>query len=78
MLKFLARRLLATLPVLLIVALMVSGVPQLTLGDPAAVVAGDAANSKQIAQIRASLGLDRSIPVQLGIWFTHLLGGDLG
>ena len=78
MLNFLARRLLSTLPVLLIVSLLVFGMLRLTPGDPAAVLAGDAATSEQIAQIRAGLGLDRSIPEQFGIWFGHMLTGDLG
>ncbi len=78
MLSFLARRLLSTLPVLLIVAVLVFFMLRLTPGDPAAVLAGDAASTEQIAQIRVSLGLDRSIPAQFGIWFGHLLSGDLG
>ena len=78
MLKFLARRLLSTLPVLLIVSLLVFGMLRLTPGDPAAVLAGDAASTEQIALIRTGLGLDRSIPAQFGIWFGHLLTGDLG
>ncbi len=78
MLKFLARRLLSTLPVLLIVSVLVFLMLRLTPGDPAAVLAGDAASTEQIALIRTSLGLDRSIPVQFGIWFGQLLRGDLG
>jgi len=77
-LNFLARRLLSTLPVLLIVSLLVFGMLRLTPGDPAAVLAGDAATTEQIAQIRTGLGLDRSIPEQFGIWFGHMLMGDLG
>ncbi|MCC7152034.1 MAG: ABC transporter permease [Rubrivivax sp.] len=78
MLKFLARRLLSTIPVLLIVAVLVFLVLRLTPGDPAAVLAGDAASTEQIAQIRQALGLDRSVPEQFLIWFTRMLGGDLG
>ena len=78
MLKFLFRRLLSTLPVLLIVAVLVFLMRRLTPGDPAAVLAGDAASTDQIAQIRTSLGLDRSIPEQFFIWFGNLLRGDLG
>ena len=78
MLNFLARRLLSTLPVLLIVAVLVFLMLRLTPGDPAAVLAGDAASTEQIALIRSSLGLDRSIPVQFGIWASQLLSGDLG
>jgi peptide/nickel transport system permease protein len=78
MYAFLARRLLATIPVLLIVAVLVFLMLRLTPGDPAAVLAGDAANTEQIEQIRKGLGLDRSIPVQFGIWITQMLSGDLG
>jgi peptide/nickel transport system permease protein len=75
---FLARRLLATVPVLLIVAVLVFLLLRLTPGDPAAILAGDAANTEQIARIRASLGLDKPIVVQFGIWFGQMLQGDLG
>jgi peptide/nickel transport system permease protein len=78
MFSFLGRRLLATIPVLLIVSLLVFLMLRLTPGDPAAVMAGDAANTEQIAQIRTNLGLDRSIPEQYFIWFGNLLRGDLG
>jgi peptide/nickel transport system permease protein len=78
MLNFLARRLVSTLPVLLIVAVLVFLMLRLTPGDPAAVLAGDAASTEQIALIRTSLGLDRSIPEQFFIWAGHLLTGDLG
>jgi peptide/nickel transport system permease protein len=78
MLKFLLRRLLSTIPVLLVVAVLVFLMLRLTPGDPAAVLAGDAATTEQIAQIRANLGLDRSIPEQFAIWAGHLLSGDLG
>ena len=75
---YLGRRLLATVPVVLIVAVLVFLMLRLTPGDPAAVLAGDAASVEQIARIRTSLGLDRSIPEQVVIWFGHLLTGDLG
>jgi len=78
MLTFLFRRLLSTVPVLLVVAVLVFLMLRLTPGDPAAVLAGDAANTEQIAQIRTNLGLDRSIPEQFVIWAGHLLTGDLG
>ena len=78
MYAFLARRLLATIPVLLIVAVLVFMMLRLTPGDPAAILAGDAANVEQIARIRTGLGLDRPIVVQFGIWFGNLLSGDLG
>ena len=51
---------------------------RLTPGDPAAVIAGDIATTEQIQQIRTSLGLDKPIVVQFGIWFGKVLRGDLG
>lgn len=78
MLAFLARRLLSTVPVLLIVSVLVFLMLRLTPGDPAAMLAGDAATSEQIDQIRQTLGLDRSIPEQFIIWFGNLLTGDIG
>jgi peptide/nickel transport system permease protein len=75
---FLVRRLLATLPVLAIVAVLVFAMLRLTPGDPAAVLAGDAATTEQIARIRSGLGLDRSIPEQFAIWAGRMLTGDLG
>ena len=51
---------------------------RLTPGDPAAILAGDAASSEQIAEIRASLGLDRPLLAQFAIWMGKLLSGDLG
>ncbi len=78
MYAFIARRLLATIPVLGVVAVFVFLLLRLTPGDPAAILAGDAASTDQIERIRASLGLERSIPVQFGIWIGNVLQGDLG
>ncbi len=78
MISFIARRLLATLPVLLIVAVLVFLMLRLAPGDPAAILAGDAASTDQIARIRAELGLDRPILVQFGIWLGHMASGNLG
>ena len=78
MFAFLSRRLLSTIPVLLIVSVLVFLLLRLTPGDPAAILAGDQATTEQIAQIRENLGLNRSIPEQYLIWAGHLLQGDLG
>jgi peptide/nickel transport system permease protein len=68
----------ATIPVLGIVAVLVFLLLRLTPGDPAAILAGDAASGEQIAKIRAELGLDRPLLVQFGIWIGKLASGDLG
>ncbi len=78
MLAFVARRLLATIPVLAMVAVFVFLMLRLTPGDPAAIIAGDNATGAQIAAIRDQLGLNQPIVVQFLIWSGKLLRGDLG
>jgi peptide/nickel transport system permease protein len=75
---YILRRIAATVPVMLIVAVLVFLMLRLTPGDPAAVIAGDNANAEQIAAIRTRLGLDQPIVVQFFIWFGHILRGDFG
>jgi peptide/nickel transport system permease protein len=75
---YILRRIAATVPVMLIVAVLVFLMLRLTPGDPAAVIAGDNANAEQIAAIRSRLGLDQPIIVQFFIWFGQILHGDFG
>ncbi len=72
------RRVLATIPVMAVVALFVFSLLYIAPGDPAAVIAGDQASPEQIAHIRASLGLDRPFIVRFGDWLWHIVHGDLG
>jgi peptide/nickel transport system permease protein len=78
MLAYVLRRLAATIPVMLIVAVLVFLMLRLTPSDPAAIIAGDNANSEQVAEIRRRLGLDQPILTQFVIWTGKLLQGDLG
>jgi len=75
---YVARRLLATLPVLAVVAVVVFGILHLGPGDPAALIAGDQATPQQTAEIRGKLGLDRPLYQQFAAWVARLLRGDLG
>jgi peptide/nickel transport system permease protein len=75
---FVIRRLLAVLPVLLVVSLVVFFMLRLAPGDPAAVIAGNNATAEDIAQIRTQLGLDRHIVSQYGMWIGRVLQGDFG
>ena len=68
----------ATIPVMLIVAVLVFLMLRLTPSDPAAIIAGDNANSEQVAEIRKRLGLDQPILTQFVIWIGKTLQGDLG
>ena len=78
MLTFIARRLLATVPVLGIVAVFVFLILRLSPTDPAAIIAGDYATPAQIEEIREKLGLKRPIPEQFVVWAGRVLRGDLG
>src|SRR6195256_5009541 len=78
MLAYIGRRLLATLPVMAVVAVFVFSMLRLTPGDPAAIIAGAAATSQDIVEIRQKLGLDRPIVSQFFIWLARVLSGDFG
>lgn len=78
MLGYIARRILATIPVMAVVGLFVFSLLYLSPGDPAAIIAGDQATPADIERIRASLGLDRPFLVRFGEWAWRILHGDLG
>jgi peptide/nickel transport system permease protein len=78
MIAFILRRLLATIPVMLVVAVFVFLMLRLTPGDPAAIIAGDNANEAQVAEIRSKLGLNEPIYSQFFIWGGKILRGDFG
>ena len=78
MFTYVLRRLLATIPVMLIVAVFVFLMLRLTPSDPAAIIAGDNANTEQVAEIRKRLGLDQPILTQFVIWMGKTLQGDFG
>jgi peptide/nickel transport system permease protein len=78
MLAYTARRVLATIPVMAIVALFVFSLLYIAPGDPAAIIAGDQATPADVDRIRASLGLDRPFLIRFGEWLWHVLNGDLG
>src|SRR5208282_4537529 len=78
MLRYAARRIVATIPVMLIVALIVFSLLYLAPGDPAAIIAGDQATPADVERIRESLGLDRPYLVRFGDWLWQIVHGDLG
>ncbi|MEM1382432.1 MAG: ABC transporter permease [Pseudomonadota bacterium] len=78
MMRYLVLRVLATIPVMAVVAAFVFLMLRLSPGDPAAVIAGDYATAEDVARIREQLGLNDPILVQFGNWVWRLLQGDLG
>jgi peptide/nickel transport system permease protein len=77
-LGYIARRLLATIPVMAVVAITVFLLLRLTTGDPAAIIAGDNATSADVEAIRTKLGLDRPMVEQFVIWIGNVVRGDFG
>jgi peptide/nickel transport system permease protein len=78
MIGYVLKRVLATIPVMVIVAVIVFALLRLAPGDPAAVIAGDYATAADIERIRTQLGLNDPLHVQLWRWGVQLAQGDLG
>lgn len=78
MLGYIVRRLVATIPVLGVVALIVFTLLHLAPGDPAVIMAGDSATPAQLAEIRERLGLERPLAVQFLYWLDQLRQGNFG
>jgi len=75
---YLARRLLALIPVALVVATVAFVLMHLAPGDPASVIAGPYASADDVKRLQHQLGLDAPLPAQLVRWYARLLRGDLG
>ena len=78
MLRFLARRLALTIPVLLGVATLVFALIHLIPGDPAQSMLGEDATAEDVAALRTRLGLDRPLLAQYGGFLAGAVRGDLG
>src|SRR5690554_1431277 len=77
MVGYIVQRILAAIPVMGFVALIVFLLLRLS-GDPAAILAGDAATPDQIARIREQLGLNDPLYIQFFSWIADMLRGDFG
>ena len=78
MTRYLARRLLMTVPVLFGVATLVFSLIHLVPGDPAQAMLGEGASPQEVAALRGRLGLDQPLTVQYGRFMWGLVRGDLG
>jgi len=76
--RYLIRRILLTIPVLIGVATLVFALIHLVPGDPAQSMLGDGASAKEVEDLRVRLGLDRPLLEQYGRFASGLLQGDLG
>ena len=75
---YIAKRLLALIPVLFGLTLIVFLIMALIPGDPARAILGAYATPENLERLNRQLGLDRSMPEQYVIWLGNLLQGDLG
>jgi peptide/nickel transport system permease protein len=78
LLGYIGRRILATIPVMGVVAVVIFAMLHLAPGDPAAVIAGDYATVEEVAKVREQLGLHRPLVVQFASWIGAVAQGDLG
>jgi peptide/nickel transport system permease protein len=78
MIRYLASRLAGMVIVLLLVATLVFFLTRLAPGDPAAVMLGEQATTADIANLRATYGLDQPLPLQFAYWLKELAHGNLG
>jgi len=76
--RYIARRILSLIPVLLGVTLLVFLVMQLAPGDPAQIILGSKATETSLTQLRHELGLDQPMHVQYIRWVTRVAQGDWG
>lgn len=78
MASYIAKRLLAAIPVLFGLTLIVFLIMALIPGDPATAILGNFATPENVARLNAQLGLDKPLPQQYVIWLGNLFQGDLG
>ena len=78
MFRYVIRRVLSAIPVMLIVSAAVFTLLYLTPGDPAYVILGSDARPEQVEELRERLGLNEPWYVQLAQWYGRLIQGDSG
>ncbi len=76
--KYLLKRILSLIPVLIIVSIVIFGLIHMTPGDPARTMLGDQATEEDIAALRETMGLNDPLIVQYVGWVKNILHGDLG
>jgi peptide/nickel transport system permease protein len=76
--RYILRRLVSSVPVVLLVSLVIFSLIHLTPGDPVVVMLGEEASPEARDALRRELGLDQPLPVQYGVWLGRVLQGDLG
>lgn len=80
MLRYIARRLLLTIPILVVITIATFTLMSLVIGDPVLLILGPESNADQatIERLREQIGVNRPLPVQYADWVRHVAAGDLG
>jgi len=78
MVRYAVRRLLLVVPVVLGAAAVAFALLLLLPGDPAVALLGQEASAAELARFRQLLGLDRPVPIQLGLYLWRIVHGDFG
>ena len=78
MTTYVARRVLAIVPVVFGISVLVFLLVHLIPGDVAQILLGTQATDQQIETLRRTFGLDRPLPIQYLDWLSHVLRGDFG
>jgi len=78
MTRFIASRLFALVPVVILATMLVFFIMSLIPGDAASAMLGTMATPESLAQVRAQYGLDQPLPIRYLAWIGNVLQGDLG
>ena len=78
MLKYTLKRLLSSIPTILVVAVLIFGLVRLIPGSPARNMLGEDVTEEEVLALEHKMGLDQPIVVQFGRWIGDALRGDLG
>jgi ABC-type dipeptide/oligopeptide/nickel transport system permease component len=78
MLRYIIRRLVQMIPLLIGVSIIVFLLGHLAPGDPVRLLLGEEATEEDVARLNAIYGFDQPLPVQYLRWFTRAITGDLG
>ncbi len=76
--RFIAKRIISVIPVLIIVSIAIFSLIHLVPGDPATAMLGDLATEEDIAALRIRMGLDKPLIEQYFIWIGNIFHGDFG
>ena len=74
--RFIAKRIISVIPVLIIVSIVIFSLIHLVPGDPATAMLGDLATEEDIAALRIRMGLDKPLIEHYFIWIGNILHGD--